>query len=228
MEAGKTAYQHNNIRPFADKYRQRVTKKARANRNLRPGEILLGEGETNFTGTCEAGSGPFVTYDLRNFDSEDAAPFKPRDVFRPINGDYQNGDPAVNALGCSGHWFDVSPLSTHKKIITANAWYEHGTRLLNVAGKTAKIKQIGYFQPVVGSASAAYWIDDEYIYVVDYERGVDILRFNPDAPKPTKKQFRKSWLAKLNVVSPLAATERYFCSLAQGQRSKPAGGGRFK
>lgn len=218
MQAGKTAYQHNNLRPFAAEYQQRVTEEDVADPNLRPGEILLGEGETNTTVTCGAGSGPFVTYDLRNFDTEDAAPFKPVDVFRPINGDYQNGDPAVNTLGCSGHWFDISPASTHEKIVTANAWYEHGTRILEVDGATGEIGQVGYFQPVVGSASAAYWIDDEYIYVVDYERGIDILRFNPDAPLPTKKQFRNSWLAKLNAVSPLAATERYFCSLAQGGR----------
>jgi hypothetical protein len=28
-----------------------------------------------------------------------------------------------------------------------------------------------------GQASAAYWITDEIVYVVDYNRGLDILRF---------------------------------------------------
>jgi hypothetical protein len=140
-------------------------------------------------------------------------------VFRPVSGTYDNGDPAVNALGCSGHWFSVQPsdLTNGKSIPSsydvAAAWYEHGTRLLSVNAATGEITQKGFFQPVVGSASAAHWIDDEYIYVVDYERGIDVLRYNPAAPVPTTRQFDDSWLAKVDVVSPLAEQERILCRL---------------
>ncbi len=30
---------------------------------------------------------------------------KQLDVLRPVSGDYTDGNPAVNGLGCSGHWF---------------------------------------------------------------------------------------------------------------------------
>ncbi|MGH2710985.1 MAG: hypothetical protein ACRDH9_07275 [Actinomycetota bacterium] len=213
MNQKKTAYQHNNLRPFPTDYNPRLTPEDIADPNLRPGEILLGEGETNFGPSCGSGSGPFATYDLSNFDQPGAKPFKVVDVFRPINGDYDggDGDPAVNAMGCSGHWFDISPASTHEKIITSNGWYDHGTRVFEIDGKTAKIKQLGYFQPVVGEASASYWIDDETIYTVDYARGIDILQFDADAPTPTRTQFDASWLAKLHNYDPVADYAQWFC-----------------
>ncbi|MGH2691873.1 MAG: hypothetical protein ACRDHM_05155 [Actinomycetota bacterium] len=216
MNSRRTAYQHNNLRPFAAEYQPRLTPEDIADPNLRPGEILLGEGETNFGPQCGSGSGPFATYDLRNFDQPDVPRFKVSDVFRPINGDYDggDGDPAVNAMGCSGHWFDISPLSTHEKIITANGWYDHGTRVFEIDGKTAKIKQLGYFQPVVGEASASYWIDSSHIYTVDYARGIDILKFNAAAPTPTRADFDASWLAKVNSNDPVADFAQWYCRQA--------------
>jgi hypothetical protein len=218
MNANKTAYQHNNIRPFADLYQPRATEEDLADPSLHPGEILLGEGETNFKTACNSGSGPFATYDLRTFE-QSSAPFKLLDVFRPVQGDYQDGNPAINELGCSGHWFSVRPNSTPDRIVTANGWYEHGTRVFGVDGTTGKISQLGFFQPVVGAASAAYWVDDEYIYVVDYERGIDILKYDDQAQVPTAAQFTASWMAKLGVTDALAAQERYLCRRAATGRS---------
>jgi hypothetical protein len=223
MNQNHTAYQHNNIRPFAQDWQPRVTDADNADPNLRPGEILLGEGETNFGPQCGSGSGPFATYSLRDFDKNGLTkPFKVVDVFRPINGNWQDGNPAVNELGCSGHWFDVSKdLSTHDSIITANGWYEHGTRVFSIDGKTAKIKQLGYFQPGVGSTSVAYWVGHNYIYSVDYERGIDILKFDPNpALVPTASQLKASWLAKLGVTDTVAEHERWICArFARGSRT---------
>jgi hypothetical protein len=56
------------------------------------------------------------------------------------------------------------------------AWYEHGTRFLDVDSK-GKIKEVGWFLPLGGSTSATYWINDEILYAVDYNRGIDILRY---------------------------------------------------
>ena len=208
-------YQHNNLRPFAADYEPRVTPEELADPNYRPGEILLVEGETNATVRCDGGNGSFGVYDLRKFDRPGAPKFKFAEVFEPVSGTYTNGDPAVNAMGCSGHWFDVSPLSTHDKIITSNAWYDHGTRILTIDGKTAKISQVGFFQPVVGAASASYWIDNQYIYTVDYQRGIDILKFDPTAEVPTEAEFTASWMAKAYAAkSVLGQIEQYACRRA--------------
>ncbi|MPZ71857.1 MAG: hypothetical protein GEU74_01285 [Nitriliruptorales bacterium] len=211
----RTAYQHNNLRPNARLYKQRGIDA----KGIKPGALLMGNGETNFSGTCQDDSGPFSTYRIKDMTPGTTDALQIADVFRPVSGDYADGNPAVNGLGCSGHWFTIQPedLTAGKKIPAsydvAAAWYEHGTRLLNVDASTGEITQKGYFQPVVGAASAAYWIDNEYIYVVDYERGIDVLRFDANARVPTTLEFDASWLAKAGVTSPLAERERYLCRL---------------
>ena len=52
----ETGYQHNNIRPRADQYRPRKKGESLSG-PLRAGELLLGNGETNFETSCNGGSG---------------------------------------------------------------------------------------------------------------------------------------------------------------------------
>lgn len=199
------AYQHNNLRPDAKDWRPRAVDDTTT--ALKPGEILYSNGETNATIDCDgATNGPFATWSVRDFDK--GAPMKVLDVYRPVSGDYADGNPAVNALGCSGHWF------SERKGVVAAGWYEHGTRFLQVDDATGKISEVGFFQPVVGSASAAHWVSDTVVYVVDYERGIDILQFDRKGRKPTKAEAEESWLAKLGVVSAVAEQERLYCKLA--------------
>jgi hypothetical protein len=217
MPTLNNAYQHNNVRPAADKWSAR--KRGDKSKTLRPGEMLMTETETNFHPSCAGGTdgtGSFATWSIANFD-KGAAP-KQLHVLTPVQGDYANGDPAINALGCSGHWFNVredQPGRYQGQYVVAAGWYEHGTRFLAVDHKTGAIKQVGYFQPIRGSASAAYWIDKtNYVYVVDYQRGVDILKFNPAAAPPTAAATRASWLAKLHTVDTLSQQERFWCRQA--------------
>ena len=102
------------------------------------------------------------------------------DVFKAKNGTIVDGGSAVNApFGCSSHWFTYHPKWKNGGLVAA-AWYSHGTRLLKVDGK-GKISEIGYFLPHGGGTSAAYWVDNEYIYSVDYQRGIDVLRYTGKA-----------------------------------------------
>ena len=210
-----TAYQHNNIRPRAGNYVPREP--GDNSKALRPGEMLMTEGETNLNPRCDNGSGAFSTWSMVGWDQ--GRPMKQLHVLRPVNGAYDgNGDAAINALGCSGHWFKVradSPGRYSDDYLVAAAWYEHGTRFLAVDKRTAQIRQVGFFQPVRGSASAAYWIPGtSYVYVVDYQRGLDILKFNAfDAP-PSSAETTASWLAKLHTVDTLSQQERYWCRQA--------------
>jgi hypothetical protein len=210
-----TAYQHNNVRPAADRYQPR--RPGDDSSALRPGELLMGEGETNIVPACDgSGSGAFSTWSMIGWD--EGRPMQQRHVLRPVNGDYADGNPAVNALGCSGHWFSVREKRVGRydgTYLVAAAWYEHGTRFLTVDRRTGKIRQVGYFQPVRGSASAAYWIrGTHFVYVVDYQRGVDILRFDAQAAPPSKADTTRSWLAKLNTVDTLSRQARYWCRQA--------------
>lgn len=220
----KTALQHNNLRPRAREYKPRPGPAAGLDDfdvppptdALRPGELLYSTGETSLgaaydAAKCNDGSGPFATYRVDGFERGGGGKIRLLDIFRPVNGRLDEGDAVVNALGCSSHWFTYNPSDTS---IVAVGWYEHGTRLFKVNQKTGKIGQIGYFQPAAGSASAAYWVDDHYIYVVDYARGIDILKYNAGGLLPSDAEFEASWLAKAGVKDAVSSAERLSCRLS--------------
>jgi hypothetical protein len=78
---------------------------------------------------------------------------------------------------CSAHWF-----TTNGNVI-AQAWYGQGSRFIDVSDP-ANPTQVGYFRVpsgttgvTAGSASATYW-HNGYVYVADYRRGIDVLKFN--------------------------------------------------
>lgn len=200
----KLAYQHNSERPRADQWTAR--EEGDDATALRPGELLIANGETNLVPRCNGGGGPIATWSLRNFDRGE--PMEVLETFRPMaNGTYNDGNPAVNALGCSGHYFD------ERNGLLAAAWFEHGTRFIEVDPATGGLKEVGYFQPVSGSAGASYWIDDEYVYVTDYTRGIDILRFDRDEAPASESDLAQSWQRAAQAPrSALADMERYLCS----------------
>ena len=106
--------------------------------------------------------------------------FKRIDVFKAENGTVVDGGSAVNApFGCSSHWFTYHPDWKNGGLVAAG-WYSHGTRILKVDGK-GKISEVGYFLPHAGAASGAYWVGDEHVYSVDYQRGVDVLKYTGKA-----------------------------------------------
>jgi hypothetical protein len=200
----KTAYQHNNIRPRAERYVPRRT----TGGPLRDGELLLGEGETNFETSCNSGSGAFSTWSMAGFDRR--VPMRQLDVLRPVTGALAQANPAVTAMGCSGHWFSVRD-GADGALLVAAAWYEHGTRFLSVNPRTGKIRQVGYYQPTRGAASAAYWMNDTTVWTVDYHSGIDVLAFDEDPfLRPSTAMTDASWLSH-TAVDPFAQALRELC-----------------
>jgi hypothetical protein len=93
------------------------------------------------------------------------------------NGTITDGGVVISApFGCSAHWFGTHPTWNNGGVIAAG-WYHSGTRFLEVSSK-GKIEQVGYFLPNAGGTSGAYWITKEIVYAVDYQRGLDVLRWN--------------------------------------------------
>ncbi len=58
----------------------------------------------------------------------------------------------------------------------AAGFYNHGARFLDVDAK-GKIKEVGWFLPHAGGASGAYWRTNRIVYTVDYQRGMDVLKY---------------------------------------------------
>lgn len=89
-------------------------------------------------------------------------------------GVYADGNAPYHTLFC-GHWFDPHPQWRAGGIL-AMGHYDWGTRFLNVR-KDGSMEQVGWFQPVQGYTGSAKWITDEIVYIHDYRRGLEVLRF---------------------------------------------------
>jgi hypothetical protein len=146
------------------------------------GNVWPHEGKDKFLLAGSESSGPecedgayFMTYDASKI--RKTGTFNLIDKHTVVNGNPTEGDAAAD-LYC-GHWFDVHP-SYRNGGLVAMAWYEHGTRFLKV-DKKGKISEVAWFLPIGGSTSATYWINDEILYSVDYNRGIDILRYTGKA-----------------------------------------------
>lgn len=133
--------------------------------------FLLVGGETLGPRCDDEDDGTFMTWDTRGWKRRHH--FTMIDEYRVTNGNPAEGDAAVD-LYCT-HWFDPHPTWRNGGLVTM-AWYEHGTRFLRVDG-SGRIEEAGYFLPLGGSTSAAYWISKDIVYAVDYNRGLDILRY---------------------------------------------------
>ena len=124
------------------------------------------------TGNCDDDEGAtFMTYDATKW--RKTKTFRMIDDLGMSNGLPTDGNSLYNSF-CA-HWFETHPSFKNGGLV-AMAWYEHGTRLLKVNGK-GKISEAGYFLPLGGATSGAYWITDKILYAVDYQRGIDILRY---------------------------------------------------
>lgn len=200
--------QHGNQRPAALDYEPRpagYTPGSLDEDPMRPGELLVTTSESNVNPNC-TNSGSIATWDLRGFDQG----VTPRqiEVLHPVNGGVPTSpDPMANAAGCSAHWFDLVD-----ELMVAS-WYDHGTRFLRIHTETGAIEQLGWFQPRNGLATASFWGADGYAFTVDNTRGIDVLRFDADAPIPERAEFDESWLGFASPLAPVADRYRVWCQL---------------
>lgn len=116
----------------------------------------------------------FMTWDTKNW--KKSRTFKLVDQWWAYQGTITDGGGVASApFGCSPHWFTTQPGYKNGGVV-AVGWYNSGTRLLEVDSK-GKINEIGWFLPAAGGTSGAYFVNKEIIYAVDYQRGIDVLRF---------------------------------------------------
>jgi hypothetical protein len=148
-------------------------------------QYVTQENVANCTSTSGGGSGRFVianlagSYDGKAWDPNLVASDPSKRYFIEKLDDYTPRDlpGSNNGSSCSAHWFTVVG------DMVAIAFYGNGTRILDVSDPT-DIKQAAYFRlPANGpaqpgnNASAAYW-HNGYIYIADYSRGIDVLRYS--------------------------------------------------
>jgi hypothetical protein len=150
-------------------------------------KFVLTGGEQNFTGRCERNNSEFSVYSAEKVLAGQSTQFEgPLAQVPPAgNGVYADGKPVAGALGCSVHWFHEHPTFRNGGLVAISE-YEDGVRFLQIKPDGA-IQEQGYFLSLGSSSSSPKWAGkDDVLYSIDYQRGIDILRWHgahyvPDA-----------------------------------------------
>lgn len=140
-------------------------------------DIVLVGGESEGPRCDSAAAASLRTYDASNWQT--TGTFAPLSEFRLSTGLLVDGRNADSSF-CV-HWFTPHPTYRNGGLV-AISWYEHGTRFVKV-DRDGTMEEVGWFLPLGTTASAAYWITDDIVYIADYVRGFDIVRYTGEVPK---------------------------------------------
>jgi hypothetical protein len=148
-------------------------------------KLALVGGEAIGPGCAEDPDATFRTFDTSNWG--ETGTFAPLDTFAMDTGLFVDGR-MVDSTFCV-HWFEEHPTFRDGGLV-AIAWYEHGTRFLKIGGD-GTITEVGHYLPLGSQASATYWITPDILYVVDYVRGLDVVRYTGEIPAGAGKSKGK-------------------------------------
>jgi hypothetical protein len=175
-------------------------------------KFVLTGGEQNFTGRCEMANSEFSTYSAEAVNEGESNTFEGPLFQKPPsgNGTYVDGKPVANHLGCSVHWFQEHRTFKNGGLVALSE-YENGVRFLQIH-KDGSIEEQGFFLPLGGSSSSPKWAPSgDVVYSVDYDRGLDIIRWTgghylPKKGKGVKRERRR--VRGTNGTSPIPALNR--------------------
>jgi hypothetical protein len=88
-------------------------------------------------------------------------------------GLFVQGNAPGHVLYCA-HWMDIHPDFDAGGLLTIS-YYDRGTRFVEV-DEAGKMSEIGWMVPAEGYSGSSRWITDEIVYVMDYRRGMEVLR----------------------------------------------------
>jgi hypothetical protein len=154
------------------------------------GTEIAPEGATNLAGSDCQGEGSWITtYDTSSVRKADErageatglwrrAEFEPLDHFHVEDrGIFLDGNAPAHALYCA-HWVDLAP-DWEDGGRLAVSYYDWGTRFVDVDGD-GQMAEIGWFLPAEGYSGSPRWITEDIVYVMDYRRGLEILRIGDE------------------------------------------------
>lgn len=141
-------------------------------------DFLLTGGELNFTGRCELAESEFRVYSAERVNRGLSKEFDGPIAGVPPAGSglYVDGKPPVSPVGCSIHWFQEHRTFRNGGLVALSE-YEDGVRFLQVTNDGRIVEQ-GFFTALGGASSSSKWAPTgDVLYSVDYDRGIDIIRW---------------------------------------------------
>lgn len=104
-------------------------------------------------------------------------------------GIFLDGQSAAHQLYCA-HWMEKNPSWSDGGMLVVG-YYDRGARFVKVHpfGATdaddndigGTLEEFGWFSGAETYAGSAQWITDEVVYVMDYRRGMDVIKLAPEA-----------------------------------------------
>jgi hypothetical protein len=184
-------------------------------------EIAPG-GPTNLAGSdCQGDSSVVETWDaravvkaLRSYRPGTGAKglrgarFTKVDAFDAAGrGIFLDGAAPAHLLYCA-HWMELHP-DFRDSGRMAVSYYDRGTRFVDV-DKAGTMTEIGWIVPAEGYSGSPQWISDDVVYVMDYRRGLEVVRLLDEPATGTRRSV-------IDVIAPGAL------ELAAASRPAPLG-----
>jgi hypothetical protein len=157
------------------------------------GTEIAPSGATNSAGSdCKGESSVIETWDARSIvkavsahydrgvpaaKAFRGAAFKKVDAFDAASrGVFVTGAAPGHVLYCA-HWMELHP-SFKGRGTMAVSYYDRGTRFVDVDAKGV-MKEIGWITAAEGYSGSPQWITKDVVYVMDYRRGLEVVRLMP-------------------------------------------------
>jgi hypothetical protein len=88
-------------------------------------------------------------------------------------GIFLTGNAPAHQLYCA-HWMDIHPDFAAGGLLTVS-YYDRGTRFVEVDAD-GMMREIGWMVPAEGYSGSSRWITDEVVYIMDYRRGMEVVK----------------------------------------------------
>jgi hypothetical protein len=133
------------------------------------------------------------------------AQFKKVDAFDAGGrGIFLTGNAPGNVLYCA-HWMELHPDFDGAGLMTVS-YYDRGTRFVQI-GEDGTMTEVGWITAAEGYSGSSQWISDEVVYIMDYRRGMEVVRLKPapatgvveDAPSAVAVGSRYVPVSALNL-----------------------------
>jgi hypothetical protein len=163
---------------------------------------------------CEGEASVIETWDARAFLEAmeayevdgDPAVFESGEMFTKVDsfdasgrGIFLTGEAPASQLYCA-HWMELSPEFDGGGVM-AVAYYNRGTRFVDV-DKDGTMKEIGWITPAEGYTGSAQWISDSVVYVMDYRRGLEVVKLTQGKAATKVVKNKKDKVAESSTFVP--------------------------